>query len=174
MSTENKCGLQKFGDWLFHKPKMVWLWTIVRVYVGYQWLMAGFEKITNPIWNKGGILNGFINTAISKASGQHADVQSWYAWFLQTVILPHPVFWSHVISYGELLVGIGLILGLFTILASFFGWFMNLNYLLAGAVSINPILLVLTTGILCAGSLSEKIGLDKWVKSVVVKALSKK
>jgi uncharacterized membrane protein YphA (DoxX/SURF4 family) len=41
------------------------------------------------------------------------------------------------VSWGETLVGVGLILGAFTGIAALFGSLMNMNYLLAGAVSIN-------------------------------------
>ena len=31
---------------LFADTRMAWLWLIVRVYVGWQWLVAGIEKLT--------------------------------------------------------------------------------------------------------------------------------
>jgi thiosulfate dehydrogenase [quinone] large subunit len=31
---------------LFADTRMAWLWLIVRVYVGYEWLTAGWEKLT--------------------------------------------------------------------------------------------------------------------------------
>jgi thiosulfate dehydrogenase (quinone) large subunit len=31
---------------LFADTRMAWLWLIVRVYIGYQWLTAGLEKLT--------------------------------------------------------------------------------------------------------------------------------
>jgi hypothetical protein len=48
---------------------------------------------------------------------------------------------SRFVHSGELLVGIGLIVGALTGIAAFFGVFMNMNLLLAGAVSINQIIL---------------------------------
>jgi thiosulfate dehydrogenase [quinone] large subunit len=48
------------------------------------------------------------------------------------------------VAYGELIVGIALLFGAFTGVAAFFGLFMNLNYLLAGTVSINPILFTIS------------------------------
>ena len=30
---------------LFADTRMAWLWLIVRVYVGYQWLVAGVDKL---------------------------------------------------------------------------------------------------------------------------------
>jgi len=103
--------------------------------------------VTNPAWvgNKAGTaLTGFVNNALTKASGEHPDVQSWYATFLRNVVLPYAGAWSHLVAFGETPVGIGLILGAFAGIAAFFGILMNLNYLMAGAVSVNPILLMLS------------------------------
>src|SRR5258708_25397010 len=36
----------KVARFLFADTRMAWLWLIVRIYVGYQWLTAGFEKLT--------------------------------------------------------------------------------------------------------------------------------
>jgi thiosulfate dehydrogenase [quinone] large subunit len=60
-------------------------------------------------------------------------------------------------------VGLGLILGVFTGIAAFFGYFMNMNCLLAGAVSINPILLFLSIFLVLAQKPAGWWGLDRWV-----------
>jgi thiosulfate dehydrogenase [quinone] large subunit len=76
--------------------------------------------------------------------------------------LPTP-FWSKLVAVGETLVGIALIVGLFTGIAAFFGSFMNVNYLLAGAVSTNPILFVIATWLVLAWKTAGWWGLDRWV-----------
>jgi thiosulfate dehydrogenase (quinone) large subunit len=61
------------------------LWLILRVYVGYQWLVAGYEKFINPAWTgakSGTGLGGFIAGALKKTAGDHPDVAGWYASFL--------------------------------------------------------------------------------------------
>lgn len=58
--------------------------------------------------------------------------------------------------------GVGLILGLFTGIAAFFGTFMNLNYLFAGTVSSNPILLLLQLFLVLAWRSAGWIGLDRY------------
>jgi thiosulfate dehydrogenase [quinone] large subunit len=150
-----------FGDW-----RWAWLWLIIRLYVGYQWVLAGWDKITSPTWvgvQAGTALSGFLNNAISLTGGAHPVVQSWYAAFLKAIILPVVGFWSYVVAFGETLVGVGLILGVFTGIAAFFGFFMNMNYLLAGSVSINPILLFLSIFIILAWKTAGWWGLDRWV-----------
>lgn len=146
------------------------LWFIVRLYLGYSWLMAGWDKVLNPAWfgiGAGGALNGFVQNAITKTGGAHPDVQMWYASFLQSTVLPNLVSWSNAITVGEVLVGLGLILGLFTATAAFFGFFMNLNFLLAGTVSVNPIMLVLALGIMLAHRIAGQWGLDRYAKPFV-------
>ena len=65
--------------------------------------------------------------------------------------------------YGELLVGAALILGLFTGLAAFFGGLMNASYLLAGTVSINPVLFILATWLVLGWRVAGWWGLDRLV-----------
>ena len=150
-----------FGDW-----RWAWLWLIVRLYIGYQWLVAGWYKIISPSWvgaQAGTALRGFLNNSISLTSGAHPTVQPWYAAFVKAVILPAVGFWSYVVAFGEVLVGLGLILGIFTGIAALFGFFMNMNYLLAGSVSTNPILLFLSIFIILAWKTAGWWGLDRWV-----------
>ena len=151
---------------LFGDVRWAWLWLILRVYAGWEWLNAGWGKVTNSAWvgsEAGKSISGFVQGALTKSSGAHPDVQGWYASFLQNVVLAHPVFWSYLISFGELLVGIALILGLFTGIAAFFGSFMNANYLLAGTVSTNPILFAIATWLVLAWKIAGWWGLDRWV-----------
>ena len=35
---------------LFADTRIAWLWLIIRVYVGWEWLTAGWGKIQNPAW----------------------------------------------------------------------------------------------------------------------------
>ncbi len=151
---------------LFGDVRLAWLWLILRLYAGYEWLTAGWEKVNSPAWTgaqAGSALSGFVKGALTKASGAHPDVQSWYATFLQNVVLPNAAFWGRLVAFGELLVGIALILGLFTGIAAFFGAFMNMNYLLAGTVSTNPILLIIAILLVLAWKTAGWLGLDRFV-----------
>lgn len=154
------------ASYLFADTRIAWLWGLIRLYVGWEWLVAGWEKVTNPVWvgEKAGVaVNGFFQGALSKTGGPHPDVQGWYAAFLQNFAAPHAAAFSYVVSFGEVLVGVALILGIFTGIAAFFGTFMNLNFLLAGAVSTNPILLLLQLFLILAWRVAGWYGLDRWV-----------
>jgi thiosulfate dehydrogenase [quinone] large subunit len=155
---------------LFGDTRLAWIWLILRLYLGYEWLSAGWGKITSSAWmgsSAGTALSGFIKGALSKTTGAHPDVQGWYAWFLQNIVLAHAAIWSYIISLGEFLVGVALILGIFTGIAAFFGSFMNMSYLLAGAVSTNPILFGIATLLVLAWKTAGWWGLDRWVLPVL-------
>jgi thiosulfate dehydrogenase [quinone] large subunit len=55
----------------------------------------------------------------------------WYTWF------------AKLIAYGEVLIGIALIVGAFVGIAAFFGAFLNWNFVMAGAASTNAVLFTL-------------------------------
>lgn len=153
---------------LFADPRLAPLWLLLRVYVGYEWLTAGWGKLVNPggVWvgEKAGVaVTGFLKGALAKTDGEHPDVQGGYAWFIQQVALPNAGLFSYLVVCGELLVGAGLILGLFTGLAAFFGGFMNASYLLAGTVSINPVLFILATWLVLGWRVAGWWGLDRFV-----------
>lgn len=151
---------------LFGNIRLAWIWLILRVYVGWEWLEAGWGKLHNPAWtgSKAGVaLSGFLDHALTEIAGAHPNVQGWYASFLRQMVLPHDIFWSYLIAWGEFLVGAALILGFFTGIAAFGGSFMNMNYLLAGAVSLNPILFVIATWLVLAWKTAGWWGLDHWL-----------
>jgi len=154
------------AKFLWGDVRLSWLWLILRIYIGYQWVMAGYEKLISPAWfggQAGAALTGFIKGALAKTTGAHADVQGWYATFLSNMVLPNAALWSRFVTIGEMLVGLGLILGIFTGIAAFFGGFMNVNYLFAGTVSTNPLLFVFATWLVLAWKTAGWLGLDHWV-----------
>lgn len=151
---------------LFGDVRLAWIWLVLRLYIGYQWISAGWEKLHSPAWvggSAGSAMAGFVKGALAETTGAHPAVQGWYAAFLQNVVLPNIKVWSYAISIGETVVGVALVLGLFTGIAAFFGGFMNVNYLMSGAVSTNPILFVVATWLVLAWKTAGWIGLDHWV-----------
>lgn len=143
------------------------LWFLVRLYLGYEFLMAGWAKVANAAWfgtNAGGALTGFIQGALTKTVGAHPDVYQWYASFLQSSVLPNVMVWSNAVVVGEIMIGLGLIVGLCTRSAAFFAFFMAFNFLLAGTVSVNPTLVLLAISIMLAHRVAGYWGLDHFVQ----------
>lgn len=140
------------------------LWFVVRMYVGAEWLLAGWEKVLSPAWGTSGkALSGFVAGALAKSSGANPAVQGWYASFLHSFVLPNAGFFSFLVTWGEVAVGLGLLLGLLTGIAAGFGVLMNLNYLLAGTVSINPVLGMVGLFLVFSWRVCGWIGLDSWL-----------
>jgi len=165
--TSRQIAEPPIAQFLFSDTRLAPIWTIIRLYLGYAWLTAGWGKLTNPagVWvgaKSGTAVTGFIQGALTKTGGEHPDVGSWYAAFLERVALPNAVLFSYFVTFGEILVGVALILGLLTGFAAFFGGFMNASFLFSGAVSTNPVLLLLAILIILAWRVAGYWGLDRW------------
>lgn len=159
-------GTSPIENYLFASTKIAWLWLCARLYIGWAWLSAGMGKFGEAAWtgdNAGAAITGFVQRALTKTTGEHPDVTGWYAAFLEHVVLPNSTFWSYLIVYGEILVGVALILGIFTGLAAFFGAVMNFSFLFAGTVSSNPVMVLITVFIILAWKVAGYWGLDRFV-----------
>jgi len=140
------------------------LWFVVRMNVGAQWLLAGWEKVQSPVWGTNGTaLKGFVAGALAQTTGAHPSVQGWYGNFLQTFVLPNASLFSFLVTWGEVAVGLGVLLGALTGIAAGFGVLMNLNYLLAGTVSINPVLGTFGLFLVFAWRVAGYVGLDRFL-----------
>ena len=151
--------------WLFSDTRSAWIWLVLRVWLGWQWLEAGLNKVGNPAWTgdqAGAAVAGFLKGALAKTTGEHPDVPAWYAWFIERVALPNAPLFGHLVAYGEVLIGVALILGLFTGIAAFAGSFMNANFLFAGTVSMNPVMFIVATWLVLAWRVAGWYGVDRW------------
>ncbi|SDM29946.1 DoxX family protein [Sediminibacillus halophilus] len=134
------------------------LLAVIRIYLGYQFLHAGIEKLTGGGFDASGFLQG----AIASATGEHPAVQGWWATFLEHVALPNATLFSFLVMWGEVLVGIALILGLLTNFATLMGMVMNFAFLFSGTVSTNGQMILLAIFVIVAGANAGKYGLDRW------------
>jgi thiosulfate dehydrogenase [quinone] large subunit len=152
------------ASWLFKDTRAAWLWLPLRLYVGWTWLQHGLQKLANPEWaGTGNALAGFWGNAVTTDPKPVIEV-SWYRHFIETLLGAQAYTWfADLVVYGEILVGVALILGAFTGIAAFFGAFMNWNYIMAGSASVNGLLLVIAVGLMVAWKVSGWIGLDYWL-----------
>ncbi len=152
---------------LFDSTRLAWLWLIVRLYLGYEWFTAGWEKLQNPAWSvTGAALKGFWTNAVAvpAAPARPAIAFGWYRSFIQFLLDTNAYTWfSKLVIAGEILVGIALILGIFTGIAAFFGGLLNWNFMMAGSASTNPFMFLLTVFIILAWKTAGWWGLDRWV-----------
>lgn len=156
-----------FAAKILNSTTFALVWLVIRLYVGYQWLHSGLEKMSNPAWVvTGEALKGFWTRAvlIPDAPARPAIAYDWYRAFLQGLLSSGSYVWfAKLVAVGELLIGIALILGLFTGIAAFFGGFMNWNFMMAGTASINPVLFPLSILLILAWKTAGWWGLDRFI-----------
>jgi thiosulfate dehydrogenase [quinone] large subunit len=149
---------------LFSDTRMAVVWLAVRLYVGYAWLEAGLHKVQDPGWMDTGLaLKGFWTavTKIPAAPAKPSITYDWYRDFLQLLLNSEAYSWfGKVIAVGETAIGIALIVGAFVGVAAAAGAFMNMNFMLSGSASTNPVLLILAIGLVLAWKVAGFIGLD--------------
>jgi uncharacterized membrane protein YphA (DoxX/SURF4 family) len=102
----------------------------VRVLIGYMFMKAGWGKVSaGADWVPR--MEGFVNRHL-----EAGNVFGFYQWFLEGVVMKFPAVFAYLVAYGELLVGVALILGALTRLAGFFGVFMVASFLFTKGHSI--------------------------------------
>ncbi len=149
---------------VFSSPDWAWLWLIVRLWLGVSWIEAGWHKTREAAWTGGGMaVKGYWERAIViPEQGRSPIAYDWYRQFLEFLLRNE---WYDVVgwlvAYGEVLVGLGLIVGAFTGLAAFFGALMNWNFMLAGTASTNPVLGLIALGVMVAWKTAGWWGLDR-------------
>jgi thiosulfate dehydrogenase [quinone] large subunit len=146
-----------FGNTLF-----AWAWLALRVWLGYQWVDASLHKISSPAWTvTGEALKGYWVNAL-KTDPKPVIAFDWYRSFIQFMVDSQSYTWfAKVVAYGELAVGIALIVGAFVGIAAFFGAFMNWNFMMAGSASTNPLLFVAAIALVLAWKVAGYYGLDR-------------
>ncbi len=155
---------------ILNDRRAAWLWLLPRIWLGYQWIEAAMHKVGNEAWTAGGAaLQGYwLNAVAIPETGRPSIAFDWYRSFLELLLDAQGYTWfAKLVAYGELLIGIALIIGAFTGIAAFFGAFMNLNFMLAGSASTNPVLFTVAVGLILAWKVSGHIGADvvllRWI-----------
>jgi thiosulfate dehydrogenase (quinone) large subunit len=162
-------GQPRLAHFLFSSARSAPLWLGIRIYMGVEWLNAGYHKLDNPAWRDGSALKGFWTNAVAVPENGHAAI-SYDLWrdFL-TYMLEHEwyTWFSWIVMIGEVLIGLGLIVGALTGIAAFFGSLMNMSFELSGSASTNPIMFALAVGIMLAWRTAGLIGLDRFILPLI-------
>lgn len=153
-----------FTKFIFNNTAFSVVWLVVRLYVAWVWIQSGWGKINNPNWvETGTALQGYWANAV-KVEPRPVIYFDWYRDFIQFLLDTQSYTWfAKVIAYGEVLVGVALVLGAFVGIAAFFGAFMNFNFMLAGTASSNPVLFLLSLLLILAWKTAGYYGLDRWL-----------
>ena len=132
--------------------------TLLRLLLGYHFLYEGLDKLFNSNWTSGGFL--------IQANWLFADFFHWLA--NNSSLIP---IVDALNIYGQILIGLGLILGLFSRYAAVSGAVLLLLYYIAIPPFMNDLFFVdrnfielIAFFIVILFSTSENIGLDRLVK----------
>ena len=169
----------RFTRYLFSNSRAGLFWLPIRLFVGFEWLEAGWHKLSpegQPLFAGTGWLDGGSSllgywqraAAIPEAPARPAITFEWYREFLNVLIANDAQSWfGYVIVFGEIAVGLGLLLGAFTGIAAFFGAFMNMSFLLAGSASSNPVMFTAAIGVMLAWKVAGYYGVDRYLLPVL-------
>jgi len=155
-----------FTRFLFGSTKAGLFWLPIRLFVGFEFLSAGLDKFNNPAWTTGGkALAGFWSNAVAiPATGHAAITFEWWRGFLQALIDNNAAPWfSWLVLLGEIGIGLGLLFGVLTGFAAFFGLVMNMSFMLSGSASTNPVLFSMAIGLILAWRVAGWYGVDRYL-----------
>ena len=150
-------------------------WLPLRFFVGREWLAAGEHKVRDDAWMDNGAAlvsgnpeaPGFWERIVSTEAAPNPSYL-WFNDFIQYMIDHEWHTWfAKIIAVGELLVGLGLIVGALVGIAAFFGTLMNFNFLLAGTASSNPVLFGLGVFLVLGWKVAGHWGLDRWLLPIL-------
>jgi len=142
------------------------IWLPIRFFVGREWLSAGWHKVVDPSWTGDGTaLQAYWQRAVTiPEQGRPLITYDWFRQFLQ-YMLDHGwyTWFAKLVAWGEVLIGLGLLVGALVGIAAFFGTVMNFSFMLAGSASTNPVLFGLAIFLVLAWKVAGHWGLDRWL-----------
>jgi len=178
------------GGHIAAKSNTFWL-VILRLFVGAMWLTEGLKKV-NEGWLKELKIPMFITdaaagatqaadaaAAASQAAGAAANLPTpllssppeIFTWFMG-LLAPWGMFFQVMIVLMEIGIGLALIGGLFTFLASAASVFLCINFILSAMAGVE-ILWYIASGIALMGGAGRSFGLDYFVLPWLQKLLSR-
>lgn len=149
-------------------PKASWIWLVIRLYVGYQWLTAGWGKLNNPQAMNGTVVLNYWKNAVKvpAAPAKPPISYDWWRSFLTGLIEGgHNTWFGPLVAIGEFMVGVALIVGFATVFAAMMGILMNWAFVMSGSASSNGLLMLLQFGIIAlGGAYAGYLGVDYYIR----------
>jgi thiosulfate dehydrogenase [quinone] large subunit len=170
---EGPSGNLRFADWLFRSRAAGVLWLVARLWLGYEWLNAGYQKLWGSekaaFWYGGGAgVKGFSTAGIAgSATGKGGASYGWWAGFLHNFVIPNSSWIAKLVTLSELAIGALLILGLFTGAAAFAGIGLNIIYMFSGSAGVNPAYAIVSLFLILAWRNAGYFGLDRFALPAV-------
>lgn len=134
----------------------------IRLYIGGFYIQTGTSKI-----GKGDYGLGYQDSLVEHVTGSLQRAPDFYAWFLEHVVLNAPAVFTLMVAWGETMLGVALLLGIFVRLAGFFGGFMALNFALSSGRALwlpsFDVTLTLVLITLALGRAGRSLGIDQYL-----------
>ncbi len=137
---------------------------IVRIFIGYHFISVAWRKLSGGFL-RGEALPQILANAANDPFPLHRDI-------IFGVVVPNSAFFSYLICFGELAIGISLVLGCPVRVSSLFGAFHNLNIYLATGIprggatlGLNHLFIVCLLVFAVAGA-GRALGLDGILKKM--------
>ncbi len=105
---------------LFQGQVVGWPLAIFRIYIGVYFLLSGWGKIMRG--------DEWPPIMLRIFEGNADKTFAFYQSFLDAVVIPNAGLFAYLVAYGEFALGLALIAGFATRLASILGIFMVLNF----------------------------------------------
>lgn len=170
---EAPSGNLRFADWLFRSKGAALVWLVARLWLGYEWLNAGYQKLwgseKSAFWFGGGAgVKGFSTAGVAgSATGKGGASYGWWAGFLHNFVIPNASWIAKLVTLSELVIGALLILGLFTGAAAFMGIVLNVIYMFSGSAGVNPAYALVSLFLILAWRNAGYFGLDRFALPAV-------
>ena len=170
---EAPSGNLRFADWLFRSKAAAAIWLLARLWLGYEWLNAGYQKLwgseKSAFWYGGGAgVKGFATAGVAgSAGGRSGASYGWWAGFLHNFVIPNASWIAKLVTLSELAIGALLILGLFTGAAAFLGIGLNIVYMFSGSAGVNPAYAIVALFLILAWRNAGYFGLDRFALPAV-------
>ncbi|HEY3364557.1 MAG TPA: DoxX family membrane protein [Symbiobacteriaceae bacterium] len=149
----------------FKGAKGSWMWVIIRLWLGYNWVQAGWHKLSGATpFDASGFIKGGIAGSVPAKPGAKPTIQPWWGNFLKNFALPNTGLFNFLVMYGEILVGLALLVGFATIFAASMGFLMNFAFVMSGSISTSPVYMILQFVLVLGGAYAGYIGVDYWFR----------
>jgi thiosulfate dehydrogenase (quinone) large subunit len=158
-----KAGMVAFLDSNFKQSTYLGYIALVRILVGVLFLLVAWPKITGRFLNGQTLPQQLLN-------GIQKDPLAWHRTFIQSFVIPHGHLFSYLSAFGEIAIGISLVVGCLVRISSLFGALYNFNILFSvayaaggGTVNYNRVLVLLHL-IFVSSSAGRALGIDGLLK----------
>ncbi len=143
--------------WLRESRYAAIAWLAVRVWIGCMWFQAGWAKVfgaENPYFlhNNGAGVAGF--------AGHGAAAYSWWGSIMHSFVVPNASWIAVLVAFGELAIGLGLVVGFLTRTAAVCSLLLLFTYIMSGTASVTAFYALCALIVLATWRTSTWIGLD--------------